>query len=98
MKLMVEIDGETVELKDAVWVEHRPCGCACSVMTADWGDGMAFATEDQARKELIPLKRDRDRSIKQGFTLKLVTFARYRAEVDITAHCDACKPKKQAAA
>lgn len=97
MKLMVEIDGETVDLKDAVWVECRPCGCPCGVMTADWGDGTAFATEEQARKEFTPLKKDRDRAIKQGFTLRLVTFAHYRAKVDITAHCETCKPKAVAA-
>ena len=98
MKLMVEIDGDTVALKDAVWVEYRPCGCPCSVLTAAWGDDTAFATEEQARREFTPLKRDRDRAIKQGYTLRLVTFAHYRAEIDIAAHCDTCRPKKQVAA
>ena len=97
MKLMVEIDGKAVELKDAVWVECRPCGCACSVMTADWGDGDVFASEAQARRELTPLKKDRDRAIKQGFTLKLVTFEYYRASIDILECCETCKPKEAAA-
>lgn len=97
MNLMVEIDGQTVALKDAVWVERRPCGCPCSVMNADWGDGMVFATEDQARKELIPLKRDRDRAIRRGFTMELISFEHYRTAINITAQCEKCQPKKQAA-
>jgi len=97
MKLMVEIDGQTVELRDAVWVAYRPCGCACSVMDADWGDGEVFATEDQARREWYPLKKDRDRSIKQGYRLELVTFRHYRQHIDILASCDVCKPKVAAA-
>jgi hypothetical protein len=98
MKLMVEIDGQTVELKDAVWVAYRPCGCACSVMDADWGEGEVFATEDQALREFYPLKKDRDRSIKQGYTLQLVTFKHYREHIDILANCEKCTPKRQEAA
>ncbi|MEU0393868.1 hypothetical protein ABZ208_13995 [Streptomyces sp. NPDC006208] len=98
MKLLVELDGQPVELKDAVWVAYRPCGCACSVMDADWGDGEVFASEDQAWREFYPLKKDRDRAIKQGYRLELVTFAHYRQHIDILATCDECKPKKQAGA
>lgn len=94
MKLLVEIDGQTVELKDAVWVAYRPCGCACTVMDADWGDGEAFATEEQARREFYPLKKDRDRSVRQGYRLELVTFEHYRNAIDILATCAVCKPKQ----
>ncbi|MFD8949404.1 hypothetical protein ACFV0B_11175 [Streptomyces xanthophaeus] len=95
--VLVQIDDETLPLKDCVWVGRRPCGCPCSVMTADWGDGDVFATEHQAWQELYPLKRERDRAIKKGFTLELVTFAHYRESVDIAASCDQCKPAKAVA-
>jgi hypothetical protein len=98
MKILVEVDGQPVELKDAVWVAYRPCGCACSVMDADWGDGEVFASADQARREFWPAKRDRDRSIKQGYRLELVTFQHYRQHIDILANCDVCKPSKGVAA
>lgn len=98
MKLMVEINGQAVELKDAVWVACRPCGCACSVMDADWGDGEVFASADQAWREFWPATRDRDRAIKQGYRLELVTFQHYRQHVDILANCDACKPQPKGAA
>ena len=93
---MVEIDGQTLPLNDCAWVEYRPCGCPCGVLTAAFGD-TAFATEEQARTEFTPLKRDRDRAIKRGFTLQLVTFEHYRRHIDILGRCDACKPKKEAA-
>jgi hypothetical protein len=95
--LLVQIDDQTLPLADCVWVEYRPCGCACSVMNADWGGGVVFATEDQARRELTPLKRERDKAIKQGFTLKLVTFTYYREAVSLTASCEQCKPRKAVA-
>lgn len=94
-QLMVQIDGQMVELKDCAWIEYRPCGCPCGALTADWGDGTAFATEEQARHEFTPLKRDRDRAIRQGFTLQLVTFEHYRKAIDLTAKCEKCGPKKQ---
>ncbi|MFJ7269357.1 hypothetical protein ACIQV3_22395 [Streptomyces sp. NPDC099050] len=95
--LLVQIEDQTLPLAKCVWVHYRPCGCACSVMEADWGDDEVFATEDQAHRELTPLKRDRDREIRKGFTLKLVTFAYYRESVDITANCQLCKPAKAVA-
>lgn len=95
--ILVQIDDQTLPLKDCVWAEYRPCGCACGVMTADWGDDEVFATEQQAWQEMYPLKRERDQAIKKGFTLKLVTFAYYRQSVDITASCELCKPTKAVA-
>jgi hypothetical protein len=94
---MVEVDGQTVDLKDCAWIQYRPCGCPCGVLSAAFGD-TAFANEDQAQREFTPLKKDRDRSIKQGYTLQLVTSEHYRKHIDILASCDACKPKQEAAA
>lgn len=98
MKLSVEIDGQMVALSDAVWVQSRPCGCPCSVMDADWGDGEVFASEDQAWHELHPLKRDRERFMRQGYTIRIVTFRHYREHIDLRQTCDTCKPKPKGAA
>ncbi|MEU8839999.1 hypothetical protein AB0D97_12830 [Streptomyces roseus] len=95
--LLVQIEGQTLPLANCVWVEYQPCGCPCSVMNADWGDGMVYATEEQARREMYPLKRERDKSIKQGFALKLVTFAYYREAVNLTATCGQCRPQQAGA-
>ncbi|WP_405531595.1 hypothetical protein OG592_27315 [Streptomyces avidinii] len=94
--LLVQIDDQTLPLSKCVWVEYRPCGCPCGVMNADWGDDMVYATEEQARREMYPLKRERDKSIKQGFALKLLTFTNYRDTVDITLRCETCSPQPEA--
>lgn len=88
--LMVQIDDKAVPLTDCVWVESRPCGCPCGVLMASYSDTV-YATEDQARRSFCPTKRERDKAIKQGFTLELITFERYRAEIDLTAKCPHAK-------
>lgn len=92
--ILVQIDGKTLPLANCVWVEYRPCGCPCSVMNADWGDDMVYATEEQARREMYPLKRERDKAIKQGFKLEIVPFDHYRKAINLGATCDQCKPPK----
>jgi hypothetical protein len=78
MTILAEIDGLTVPLTDCCWIQTRPCGCMTAALTAAHGDD-AYATAEQAHKELQPTKRERDRDIKQGKTLKLMTFPQYRA-------------------
>lgn len=90
-ELMVQIDDTTVPLKDCCWVEYAPCGCPCGALTAAYGDE-AHATEDQARREFCPTKKERDKAARQGFRLKLMTFDRYRAEIDLLARCATCAP------
>lgn len=75
---MAVIDGTPVPLKDCSWVQTMACGCICTVATAAYAD-VAYATEQQIHEETEPLKRDRDRQIKNGFTWKLMTFEQYKA-------------------
>jgi hypothetical protein len=53
-------------------------------LTAAFGEE-AFATEDQAWREVFPLKRERDKYQRQGYRLELMSWGRYRAEVDLAA-------------
>jgi predicted protein tyrosine phosphatase len=68
MNLTVEIDGETHRLTDCNWVLKNPAGCATGSLWA----GADTASADLAHREFTPLKRDRDRQIRQGYTLELV--------------------------
>jgi len=87
-ELLVRIDDKTVALHDCAWVEYSPCGCAVSVVMAAMEDGSrALPTEDDARRHLDPKKRDRDKAIRQGYRLELMTMQRYRAEVDLAVRC-----------
>lgn len=86
--LLVQVDGKTLPLTDCCWIEYRPCGCPCSALTADWGDGEnTFATEAQTRKHLSPTKRERDKAAREGYRLELLSWDRYRAEIDHAARC-----------
>lgn len=87
-ELLVVIDDKPVPLHDCAWVEYAPCGCAVSVILAAMTDGShALTTEDQVRCHLDPKKRDRDKAIRQGYRLELMTMDRYRAEVDLAVRC-----------
>jgi hypothetical protein len=79
--LMAVIDGTPVPLTDCSWVQTMACGCICSVATAAYSD-VAYATEQQIHEHTTPLKRERDRDIKRGFTWELITFEQYRARYD----------------
>jgi hypothetical protein len=84
--LMVVIDDKTVPLTKCVWISFLACGCPFGVLTAAFGDE-AFATEEQALREIYPLKRERDRFHKAGRRLELMPWDRYRAEIDLSARC-----------
>lgn len=87
-ELLVLIENKPVPLHDCAWVEYAPCGCAVSVVVAAMHDGSrALPTEDDARRNLDPKKRDRDKAIRQGYRLELMTMDRYRAEVDLAVRC-----------
>ncbi|MFD7996883.1 hypothetical protein [Streptomyces mexicanus] len=85
-ELKVEIDGELLALRDCTRITWAPCGCPCGALTAAFGDE-AFATEEQAWRECFPAKRERDKYRRQGYRLELMSFARYRREVDLAARC-----------
>lgn len=85
-ELMAVIDGKPVPLADATWIFFFACGCAYGACTAQLGDE-ACATEDQALREMYPLKRDRDRFHKRNGRLELMPWDRYRREIDLSVLC-----------
>ncbi|KOU59905.1 hypothetical protein ADK57_32055 [Streptomyces sp. MMG1533] len=91
-ELMVQIDGKTFPLSNCTWITWAPCGCPCGALTAAYGD-RAHATEEQAWREHYPLKRDRDKYQRQGYRMELMSWDRYRAEVDLAAKCPHVKAK-----
>jgi hypothetical protein len=91
-ELKVEIDGQLLALTKCVWVTWAPCGCPCGVLTAAFGDE-AFATEEQARQKIYPLKRERDKYQRQGYRLELMGWDRYRSDIDLATRCPHVKGK-----
>ena len=85
-ELKVEVDGALHPLTNCTWITFAPCGCPIGALTAAYGN-TAHATEDQAWQQHYPLKRDRDKRQKQGYRLELMSWGRYRAEVDLAARC-----------
>ncbi|WP_042174633.1 hypothetical protein [Streptomyces sp. NBRC 110035] len=87
-ELLVLIDNKPTPLHDCAWVEYASCGCAVSVAMAAMDDGSrALPTEDDARRHLEPSKRARDKQIRQGDRLELMTMDRYHAEVELAVRC-----------
>lgn len=82
--LMAVIDGKPVPLTDCSWVQTMACGCICSVATAAYDD-TAYATEQQIHEHTEPLKRERDRQIKNGFTWELMAFEDYKVRFGLDA-------------
>jgi hypothetical protein len=95
LTLMVRVDGEIRPLSKCVWITWAPCGCAVGALTAAYSD-QAHATEDQAWREIYPTKRERDKYQRQGYRLELMSWDRYRAEVDLAALCPHVKTKEAA--
>lgn len=91
-ELMVQIDGQTHPLSNCTWITWAPCGCPCGALTAAYGDE-AHATKEQAWREQYPLKRERDKYQRQGYRLELMSWDRYRAEVDLSVRCPHAKTK-----
>lgn len=91
-ELKVEIGGQLHALSNCTWITWAPCGCPCGALTAAFGDE-AFATEEQAWRKHYPLKRERDRYQRQGYRMELMSWSRYRAEVDLSVRCPHVKAK-----
>lgn len=87
-ELMVQIDGQTVALKDCAWLQTAPCGCVTAITTAAT-PGRVLATAEQAHKELCPRKRDRDKDTRDGLAFRLITMAHYRANIGARWECAA---------
>jgi hypothetical protein len=92
-ELLARIGDQTVPLHDCCWVEYAPCGCPVSFVMAALKDGShTVATEDDARRRIEPNQRTRDKQIRQGYRLELMTIDRYRAEIDLTVRCTHPQP------
>jgi hypothetical protein len=85
-ELMVQIDSETLPLAKCVWISFTACGCPFGALTAAFGD-RAFATEEQALREIYPTKRERDQHRKNGYRLELMGWDRYRSDIDLSVRC-----------
>lgn len=72
-ELLVSIGGETTTLRSCHWVLFGPNDCAYA---SEYGDGAVDA--EQAHKNLRPYKRDRDREIKQGYHVELLSKQQWR--------------------
>ncbi|MEW1803265.1 hypothetical protein ACIGO7_35620 [Streptomyces virginiae] len=77
MKFFVEIDGETHRLGDCNWVLKNGAGCAVGSLWA----GADVASAELAHREFTPLKRDRDRQTRNGYTLELVGREQWKARI-----------------
>jgi hypothetical protein len=75
MRLLTELDGQTVPLADCDWVLFAPCGCPVGCCVAD-----IAPTEDQAWREFYDHKRERDRA-RRDHRMVLMTRERWAAEV-----------------
>lgn len=76
MNLLVDIDGQQHRLADCYWVRLNPDGCAFS---SAWA-GPSTATAELAHREFVPRKRDRDREIRQGWTVRLLSGDQWREQ------------------
>ncbi|GGU84559.1 hypothetical protein GCM10010275_19520 [Streptomyces litmocidini] len=92
MKLMVQIGDEIIPLAQCFWIRTSPDGCVCS---SSHGDTAITAAD--AHKDFTPRQRDRDRELKAGWTIRLVTRKQWDEQA---APCikSTCEHRKQAAA
>lgn len=74
-------DGQVLPLADCDWIMWAPCGCACGVTVAEFRDGEALTTAEAVWKDWYPNARERLKRREQGFTLTLISHARYAEEV-----------------
>ncbi|MFG2328304.1 hypothetical protein ACGFMM_01625 [Streptomyces sp. NPDC048604] len=68
MKLMVELDGQILPLAQCFWIHVAPNGCVCGSSHGDQA-----LTADDAHKVFRARQRDRDREIRDGWAMRLVT-------------------------
>lgn len=73
--LLVQIDGVTMPLAGCFWVRFGPNDCAYSSV---WGDEAVDA--DQAHQRWVPRQRDRQRDIRRGYYIELLTREQWDAK------------------
>lgn len=83
-ELLVPLDGQTVPLKDCRWVKFAPDGCAISSLL-----GSCAVDEDDAHREFTPRRRDRERDMRRGYSLELLTREQWqeRAKACFLGRC-----------
>ncbi|MEU4502606.1 hypothetical protein [Streptomyces sp. NPDC024089] len=92
-ELMVQIDGQStpVRLADCFWVLTDGQGCASGSMV-----GHSAATEEAARRDFTPRSRDRDRQIRQGWRVRLLSKEQWRQDAQ-PCFLSECSHRKVAA-
>jgi hypothetical protein len=92
MKLMVQIEDEIIPLAQCFWIRVDPTGC---VYSSSHGD--TALTADEVHKQFTPRQRDRDRELKQGWAIRLVTKEQWKEQAE-PCFMGACEHRKQVAA
>ncbi|MEU2236118.1 hypothetical protein [Streptomyces vietnamensis] len=92
MKLIVQIGDTLIPLSQCFWVRANPAGC---VYSSSHGDTAINPAE--AHKDFTPRQRDRDRELKDGWTIRLVTREQWNEQAAPCIKGD-CEHRKQAAA
>lgn len=92
MKLMVQIGDEVLPLAQCFWIRISPDGCVCS---SSYGD--TAVTAEAAHKDFIPKARDRDRELRGGWRVRLVTKAQWKEQAE-PCLMGTCQHRQEAAA
>ena len=92
MKLMVQIEDEILPLTQCFWIRADHTGC---VFSSSHGDTAMTAAD--AHKDFTPRQRDRDRELKAGWTIRLVTREQWDEQA-LPCIKGTCEHRKQAAA
>lgn len=92
MKLMVELDGQTLPLARCFWIRVNPAGCTYSSLHGD----QALTAED-AHRQFTPRQRDRHRETRQGWSIHLLTREQWKQQAE-PCFMGTCEHRKQAAA
>ncbi|MFD5508954.1 hypothetical protein ACFWIB_14425 [Streptomyces sp. NPDC127051] len=86
--LMVQIDGEAVPLASCGWLMRETCGCIVAALVAVPTKGIVYATAEQAHRHLEPNKRVRDKDVREGRHMELITMAHYRENIRANWECE----------
>ena len=92
MKLIVQIGDTLIPLSQCFWVYADPTGC---VYGSSHGNTAINPTE--AHKDFTPKQRDRDRELKAGWTIRLVTRKQWDEQA-LPCIKGTCEHRKQVAA
>lgn len=92
MKLMVQIDDQILPLARCFWIWVAPNGCVCGSCHGDQA-----LTADDAHKVFTTRQRDRDKELRQGWTVRLVTREQWDQQAKPCLMND-CQHRKEAAA